>query len=141
MISEHPLAQHIRDKSLAIQSTRVSVTKWKPIGDLVAEAIGLSADDVYVTTVSKPGNLGVRLEQSRNARDASVVVVMYTGFEAELERCVQAAVKRCAGRRLLLVFADDSTGSKTLMAIVKPTDEPIPDEIAVAYPAAAVIDC
>jgi hypothetical protein len=135
------LALHIRDRALAIESAKVSVTKWHPISELVAEASHVDPEDVYVTTVSKPGNLSVRLEQSRKARDASIVVIMYTGIDAELERCVEAAAKRCVDRRMLLIFADNARGNKTLAAIVKPTSETVPVEIADAYPAAPVVDC
>jgi hypothetical protein len=135
------LAGHIRDRSRLIESTKVSVTKWNPIGDLIAEAGDTDSSDVYVTTVSKPANVGVRLEQSGKARNAPIVVIMYTGANAELERCVQAAAKRCANRRMLLVFADDAEGDKTLAAIVKPSDEAIPVDIAGAYPSASVVDC
>ena len=135
------LAGHIRDRSRLIESTKVSVTKWNPIRDLIAEATDADSSDVYVTTVSKPANVGVRLEQSRKARSALIVVIMYTGANAELERCVQAAAKRCANRRMLLVFTDNAEGDKTLAAIIKPSDEAIPVDIARAYPSASVVDC
>lgn len=135
------LARHIRDRSRLIESTKVSVTKWNPIRDLIAEATNADSSDVYVTTVSKPANVGVRLEQSRKARNSLVVVIMYTGADEDLERCVQAALNRCDGRRMILVFADDSSGDKTLAAIIKPSIETIPEEIARAFPSASVVDC
>jgi hypothetical protein len=42
-----------------VDATEVSTTKWQGLRDVVAEALLVSPEDVYVTTVSKPGNLGV----------------------------------------------------------------------------------
>jgi hypothetical protein len=133
------LADHIRNRARAIDDTKVSVTKWNPIRDLLAEAAGTDSNDLYVTTVSKPGNLGVRLEQSARAREATVVVIMYTGEDDELERCVEAARKRASRRDMMLVFADDQKGDKYLAAIVKPAAVAIPTDIATAYPSAIVV--
>jgi hypothetical protein len=131
------LAGHIRAVSTGIDPAKQSNTKWNPIRDLLAESLHLREDDVYVATISKPGNLSVRLEQSRASRAADVVVGMYTGRNAQLTQCVDAAVTH-AGGRLVLLFTG-GPGSWNLTAIVKSKAQSVPSALAAEYPAASVV--
>jgi hypothetical protein len=140
-MSAHGLAHTIRSRAHTIDPTSPSTTKWNPVRDLIAEALHVIADDVYVTTVSKPGNLSVRLEQSGGARNADVVAAMYTGSPAQLPECVEAAEKRCAGRLILTFSVDPAAGGWTLLAVVKPASMPLPSTLAREYPGATVVNC
>jgi hypothetical protein len=70
------LANDIRVAANKVDPTAPSVTKWHPVRNLIAEALGIPNDDAYPVTVSKPGNFKVRVEQSAAARAAKVVVAM-----------------------------------------------------------------
>lgn len=139
-MSRYSLASTLRAVAGRIDSAKVSNTKWNPVRDLLSEALNEDPDDVYVTTVSKPGNLSVRLEQSTRGRNAPVVAAMYTGNRAELPQCVESAVRRCAGRRTILVFERGSAGVWTLAALVKPSGVPVPPVLSTEYPAASVVN-
>jgi hypothetical protein len=133
------LASEIRRLAQRVQSDETSTTNWRPIELAVAEALGMRAYDVYASTVSKSGNLSVRMDQSPRARAAPVFVAMFTGPRSDEDRCVEAARRHGAGRSLVLVFADDAQG-KTLLAIVKPRGQAVPATLASAYPGAGVAD-
>lgn len=135
------LAAEIKRVAAEIQASKVSNTKWGPIEDLIAEATHVAEDDVYAATVSKPGNLSVRMNQSDLALDADVFVAMYTGADDEMERCVTSAVKRCRkqNRRFVLILADQGKGMELVVVVKQPT-EGVPSELAAAYPAASVLD-
>jgi hypothetical protein len=134
------LANDIRNIASSVQSAKVSTTKWRPIGDVLAEALSIHPENVYVTTVSKPGNLTVRMEQSARARDAVIVAAMYTGNQPEIAACVVSAQKRSEPGRQILIFADNGAGM-TLEAIVKQASDSVPAVLAAAYPTATVVDC
>lgn len=139
-MSTYSLASTLRAVASRIDPTKVSTTKWNPVRDLIAEALNEDPDDVYVITVCKPGNLSVRLDQSSRGQTAPLVAVMYTGDRRELERCVESAVKRCAGRKMILVFAEDSSGWN-LAAVVKPRAQALPTVLSAQYAGAGVVNC
>lgn len=137
MSSQHGLAKHIPAVSAGINPSLPSTTKWNPVRNLIAEALGVHEDNVYVSTVSKPGNLSVRGDQSGGSRDTSVFAGMYTGKRAQLARCVEAAAKHANGR-LMLLFTG-GPGAWTLAAIVKPLTQAVPTVLATEYPGASVV--
>jgi hypothetical protein len=141
MVAMGAIAGHIKERAQQIDPSAPSTTNWWPVRELVAEAMGLEPEEVYVSTISKPGNLKPRSEQSQRGVGSKVLVGMYTGALIELDRCVTSAEKRCRERGLtILVFADAGAGF-TLEAIVKPTNVPVPHTVATEYPAATVISC
>ncbi len=137
------LAADIRAIANDVVESNTSTTKWDPVGDVVAEALHMDPEDVYVATVGGLSrNVGVRLTQSRAARSAEVAAVMWTGGHGEpVDRAVNAAIRACRETpRLTLIFADQGSGM-TLVAIVKPKGHPVPNALATEYPAASVFDC
>jgi hypothetical protein len=139
---EHPLAINIDAAATAVDPTEPSTTKWNEVEALLAETLHPTTSGVYVATVSKPGNLKVRAEQSQKGVGAVALAGMYTGRQDQLDQCVASARKRCVERGLLiLLFAPGVGGKWTLQAIVKPTASPVPPKLAAAYPAASVINC
>jgi hypothetical protein len=135
------ISEHIGQRAQRINPSAPSTTNWWPVRELIAEAIGLEPEDVYVSTISKPGNLKPRSEQSQRGVSSKILAGMYTGDLNELDRCVTSAVKRCRERNLtILLFADHGQGF-SLAAIIKPGSAPLPSTLATEYPAASVIDC
>ena len=132
------LASDVAATAAPIDPTKVSISKWRPVEGVLAEALHLDPEDVYGATISKPGNLSVRVGQSPRGRAAPVVLLMYTGDGDELEQCVAAAVNHCADRDLALLFAEGTQGW-TLAAILQPPGATVPAALAAAYPAASVI--
>jgi hypothetical protein len=136
-----PGSQLMRDIRLvghSVAPSEVSTTKWRPLADVVAEALRRPPGDVYATTVSKPGNLGVRFVQSEAALMAPIVAVIYTGLPGELNRCIEAAIRRQSSRpRDLILFFQPSSGWQ-LAAVVKPRAVPLPAVIAGAGPSAVI---
>jgi hypothetical protein len=135
----HGLAHDIRTTAAPVDPAKQSNTKWKPVAAVVAEALGLPAADVYGVTISKPGNVSVRATQSPGGRATPVVLLMYTGRDAELERSITATRKHCATRDLALTFVRDTQGW-TLVSILKQPGAPVPPALAAEYPTASVED-
>src|SRR4051812_38527589 len=90
------LANDFNMAASAVDDTEVSTTKWRGVGGVLAETLGYNDDDIYVTTVSKPGNVTVRMGQSPKARGADLIVMMYTGHAAQLPQAVDTAARRAA---------------------------------------------
>ena len=135
------LAAELDETAASIDPSRVSVSKWNPVRDLLAEAIGVDPTDVYVATVSKAGNYSVRFDQSRGAREADVAVAMYPDSDpAELDRIVRSAETRFAvgDRRFVLVFAFQQS-QWSLRALLKDGSDAVPPALAAAWPAATVV--
>ncbi|MCU1676537.1 MAG: hypothetical protein JWM93_1295 [Frankiales bacterium] len=139
--NNNELAEDVREIARRVAASSKSNRKWDAVGAAVAESIGLEREDVYVTTVGLVRNVAVRLTQSRPARRGRVGIVMWTGADDDLERAVNGARGACDEiRRLTLVFAEDGDGMG-LVAIIKPSEEQVPEALAAAYPAASVMDC
>lgn len=138
----HPLASDIQRATAQVHSDEPSTTNWTLVEALLAEALNRGEGAIYAATVSKPGNLTVRMSQSDSARDAEVFVAMYTGDNDVLENCVNSAIKKAKtqGRHLVLVFADRGTGM-ALEAGIKQATDPVPSLLAQAYPGVAWVSC
>ncbi len=140
-MNQHLLANDIQQAIAQVHSDEPSTTNWSLVEQLVAEALGVDENTVYGSTISKTGNLTVRMDQSPKARNASIFLAMYTGASDAIAKCVDSAVRqaRAQGRQLVLVFADHGAGM-TLEAGIKPANSPVPSPLAQAYPNAAWID-
>jgi len=139
---EYLLAKELDETARSIDPSRVSVSKWNPVRDVLAEAIGVDPTDVYVATVSKAGNYGVRFGQSRGAREADIAVAMYPDSDpVELDRILRSAETRFAeeDRRFVLVFASQRS-QWSLRALLKGRADSVPPAVAAAWPAATVVN-
>jgi hypothetical protein len=138
---ESKLREHIRAAAAPVDPSAPSVSKWWPVRDLLAEAMGLPPDEIYVATVSKPGNLKVRSEQSQRGTGAKVLGGMYTGRTDQLEQCLRSAKARCLERNLMiLIFVDEGRGFD-MIAVVKQTSMRMPSMLASTYPTASMLEC
>jgi hypothetical protein len=132
------LARHLPALAQKVNPSAPSVPKWHPVRNLLAEALGVPENDVYVTTVSKAGNLRVRVEQSDDARNAKILVGMYTGG-VDLESTLESMKARCKrGKRLGLIV--DRSANWRVIAIVKHRGTAVPSVLASEYPGASVND-
>ena len=127
----------------AVESVRphvTSTTKWHAVGSILAAALGLPAAAVYVTSVGGLSrNIAVRLTQSRRAREATVVAVIWATGAEPTQHAINAASRACVEiPRLTLVFTIGD-GRLDLAAIITPLAVPAPPLIALAYPDAAVV--
>ncbi|TLF59492.1 AAA family ATPase [Nocardia cyriacigeorgica] len=59
-----------------VDHSAVSNTRYREFEQYIASLANLNRSEVYTTFASKPGNIGVRLEQSKRARQAHVLVVL-----------------------------------------------------------------
>jgi hypothetical protein len=124
----------------AVRPQATSTTKWNGVGSILARALGLPPDALYVTSVGGLSrNISVRLAQSRRARDAAVVAVIWAGAEEPTHQAIAAASRACIEiPRLTLVFTIDN-GHVDLAAIVTPPSLPAPAALTLAWPNAAVV--
>jgi hypothetical protein len=124
----------------SVDPSAPSVSKWRPLRDLLAEALGLNQEDVYVATVSKAGNFDVRFGQSPGARDASVHVAMCNATpERDISGTVKAAESSVATGDADMVLIFDQVKNWSMVALVKRVAHPVPPALAAAYSAASVV--
>jgi hypothetical protein len=138
-----PPGEFVARLSSAVASVRphvTSTTKWHAAGSVLAAALGLPASAVYVTSVGGLSrNIAVRLAQSRRAREATVVAVIWAPGAEPTRQALAAASRACVEiPRLTLVFTTEA-GSVDLAAIVTPPSLPAPPVLTLAYPHAPVI--
>jgi hypothetical protein len=135
------LAHDIQARAAPVNPSSTSNTKWNPVRAVLAEALLLDPEDVYVATVSYKRNLKVRGEQADPARAKSVYAAMYTGSDKELPGTLTSAERRCqADHGLYLIFRDRGHGFG-LEAIIKPASTAVPAVLSSAYPNALVSSC
>lgn len=127
-----------------------SVTKFHPARDVLAEALGLPVDDVYVVYSSKAGNLNVRLGQSGGTERLGVAMVPDAdGVEGQLDAArtrlrqgrneVVALVARGDDdlQAARVAYADGSTLAPTVAQLLgDPTPEPVAVEGTLPSPGA-----
>jgi hypothetical protein len=93
------------------------------IGQFVAEALGVQPGEVYAATVSKPGNIMVRLRQSAAATRARIAVELVTEYPFELDRYVHAT-QDLVGQRLkdavVVVGRPDGTAWSVVAVVERP---------------------
>lgn len=136
------LAQEFDDTAGAVDPTRVSNSKWRPVDRLIAEQLGLDAGDVYTTTVSKGGNLDVRFGQSPRARRTAVGVAMFDDDDqVALGHIADSAVRhleRSAVKDLVVLFMR-SRGVWVLAAVFHRAGSTAPSALLSAWPNATVV--
>jgi hypothetical protein len=76
-------------KAKGVMAGSPSTSHWQGVEGLVTEFLGVDQNIVYASTISKPGNVSVRFDQSKSARRGKYLLGMYTGDLAELEGAVE----------------------------------------------------
>src|SRR4051812_40426448 len=104
-------------KAGRVNAQEPSTSKWNGVRDLFAEDMGLDPDQVYVATVSKPGNVSVRFEQSNAARSADVLVAMHTARSTDLEGTIDALRKVASPGGRVGVIAARNPGGWSVAAV------------------------
>jgi hypothetical protein len=139
-IAPHDLVAALADALAAVRPEVTSTTKWGAAARLLARALGLPADVVYVTSVGGLSrNITVRLAQSRKAREAVVAAVIWTIGTESLQQAIAAATRACLDiPRLTLVFTIDADRIG-LAAAITPPSLPVPTALTLAYPAALLV--
>jgi hypothetical protein len=132
-------ANQFAAKAAKVNAEEPSTSKWNGVRDLFAEDLGLDPDEVYVATISKPGNVSVRFGQSEAARSADVLVAMHTGRSSELEGTIEALRRVAAPRGHVGVVADGSAGGWSVAAVIGPSGDAIAATIASSSPNAVLL--
>jgi hypothetical protein len=132
-------AQHFATRAATADPAAPSVSNWNGVRDLLAEESGFTSKEVYVSTISKPGNITVRFNQSEAARTASLLVAMYTG-PSQLERAVErlfdmVARRGCRG----VVAAYEGDNWKIVALLVQGVEDPLVEAITSTFPDAVVL--
>ncbi len=111
-----------------------------PAGAILGAALGLPAAAVYLTSVGGLNrNIAVRLAQSRRAREATVVAVIWAPGAEPTQQAIDAASRACVEIPRLTLVLTIEDGSLDLAAIVTPRALPAPPVLTLAYPHAPVI--
>src|SRR4051794_11150920 len=91
-------AQHFAMRAGKVNPSAPSTTHWNGVRDLLAEELGREAEEVYVSTISKPGNVSVRFKQSDAAQGGPVLLAMHTDKAKNLGKTIEALRKIAAAR-------------------------------------------
>jgi len=132
-------AEQFAMKAEKVDAEITSTTNWHGVRDLIAEQIGLDRPEVYVTTISKPGNVSPRFRQSKAAVRASVLVGMHTDRPTELPGTVSAAKEIATERGASAIIAMRESGVWLVVAILRPKGDERLDPVAQCYPGAMVL--
>lgn len=125
-------------KAAKVDAGAPSTSKWNGVRDLLAEDVGLDPDEVYVATISKPGNASVRFGQSQAARSADVLVAMYTGSASEVEATIEALRRVAAPQGRVGVIATNA-GGWSVAAVIGPHGDSTAAAIASSNPHAVLL--
>lgn len=134
------LAPSLALAAAGVRAEVTSTTKWAPVSVLLARALSLQEQSIYVTSVGGLSrNVAVRLVQSRRAREATVAALIWTPSTEPIAQAISAAARACVDLpRLTLVFATHAD-QFDLAAIVTPPSLPVPAALTLAYPTAALV--
>jgi hypothetical protein len=126
-------------KAAKVNAEEPSTSKWNGVRNLFAEDLGIDPDDVYVATISKPGNVSVRFGQSAAARSADVLIAMHTGRSSELEGTVEAVRRVAAPQGRVGVITFHGPAGWSVAAVVGPPGDAIAAAIAASSPNAVLL--
>ena len=139
-MSTTQFATQFAAKAAKVSTEEPSVSKWRGIRNLFAEDLGIDPDRIYVTTISKPGNVSVRFGQSEAARSADVLVAMHTDRPAELEGTIEAVRRVAAARHGRVgVVAAAAPGGWTVVAVLGPLGHATASAITSSNPSAVLL--
>lgn len=126
-------------KAARVQTDRTSTTNWNGVRDLIAEQAGLQPKQVYVATISKPGNVGPRFFQSKGALKASLLVAMHTDDPERIPQTVAAMKGVAVERGVSAVVAVREGGTWSVVVILRPSEDGNLDRLAGWFPEAVVL--
>lgn len=132
-------AHHFAARAAKVNPSAPSTTNWNGVRDLLAEELGREPEDVYVSTVSKPGNVSVRFKQSDAAQGRQVLLAMHTDKPKNLGKTIKALRKIAAPRGAFAAVAARGDGGWRIVGLVAEPDEPDTEALLQHYPQAMVV--
>ena len=125
-------------KAAKVNTSITSTTNWNGVRDLIAEHLGLEPKQVYVVTISKPGNVRPRFFQP-GASGASLLVGMHTDAADKLPATVTATKQLAAERGVGAAVAVRQEGEWSVVAVFHPRGDGTFKDLANCYPEAVVL--
>jgi hypothetical protein len=127
-------------KAARVDPSATSTTKWRGVRDLVAEGVRLDPGDVYVATISKPGNVRVRFLQSVVANAGSLLLAMHTDSPANLTATIRALSRLAVERGATAAVASTENDRWEVVAILRDDSGNGAEVLATCYPEALLLD-
>ena len=132
-------AHHFATRAEKVNPSAPSTTNWNGVRDLLAEELGREPEDVYVSTISKPGNVSVRFKQSDAAQGGPVLLAMHTDEAKNLTRTLEALRKIVASRGAFAAVAARGHGGWKIVGMIADEGEPDAAALLEHYPHAIVV--
>jgi hypothetical protein len=132
-------AQHFATRAAKVNPSAPSTTNWNGVRDLLAEELGREFEDVYVSTISKPGNVSVRFKQSDAAQEGPVLLAMHTDMAKNLGKTIEALRKIAAPRGAFAVVAARGDDGWQIVGMVADDGESDVAILLKHYPNAMVV--
>lgn len=132
-------AHHFATRAGKVNPSAPSTTNWNGVRDLLAEELGREPEDVYVSTISKPGNVSVRFKQSDAAQDGPVLLAMHTDEAKNLARTLEALRKIVAPRGAFAAVAARGHDGWQIVGMIVEEGEPDAAALLEHYPHAIVV--
>ena len=125
----------------AVSDPAQPASSYGEVEDLLGEHFGIDVNRVYAAWVSKPGNLRVRMTQSKRAREAELQIAVVKAFD-QIEGNVKASEKLIIedGLRVAVaVCAEQPAGQWSIAAVVEPADCDIGERIREEFPGVEIV--
>jgi len=132
-------AKHFANRAGKVNPSAPSTTNWNGVRDLLAEELGREPEEVYVSTVSKPGNVSVRFKQSDAAQGGPVLLAMHTDKAKKLGKTIEALRKIAAPRGAFAAVAAQGDDGWRIVGMVADEGEANADVLLEHYPQAMVV--
>jgi hypothetical protein len=124
----------------AVRDPGQPTNSFGDVTDFVAGLLGRSADEVYASSVSKPGNFSVRADQSPRSRAAKLFVAVVASA-SQVDATVKAMATRVGPGRLEggLIVAPVSRGHWSVV-IVHPPGSRLAAQLQTGLPGAEAVE-
>ncbi len=132
-------ARHFADRAAKVNPSIPSTTNWNGVRDLLAEELGREDEEVYVSTISKPGNVSVRFKQSDAAQVRQVLLAMHTDEPKNLMKTIEALRKLVKPRGAFAAVAAQGDNGWQIVGIVGDDEEDDTKVLLQHYPQAMIV--
>jgi hypothetical protein len=138
MMTKSDFRQQFAAKAARVNTSITSTTNWYGVRDLIAEHLELEPEQVYVVTISKPGNVRPRFFQPGASR-ARLLVAMHTDADEKVPATVAAVKQLVAERGVGAAVATRDAGEWSTVAVLHPRGDRRFEDLAKCYPEAVVL--
>lgn len=109
--------------------------KFKGVEEVLTDALDIDEERVYAAWISKPGNLTVRLDQSRRSQRADIALALIPDH-GDLAASAESAAARVAdgSKQAIVLTVPDETGTWSVSTVLVRSGNPLMADLAALLP-------